>query len=65
MKVTWLNLQNEVFLLAKNRYYLIITLKMLKIKLKIEYTRLTKKGQRVLADYEKSKQILGLNFGKS
>ena len=35
--------------LAKNRYFVIITFKMLKMEFKFEYTRLTKKELPILA----------------
>ena len=36
--ITRLNFQNEVFLLAEHRYYIIIAFKMLKMEFKFEYT---------------------------
>ena len=43
-KITRLNFQASVFLLAKNQHYIIIAFYMLKIEFKLENTGLTKKG---------------------
>ena len=42
-KITRLKFHNQVFLLAKNRYFVIIAFKMLKMGLEFEYERLVKK----------------------
>ena len=38
-KIKRLNFQNQVFLLAKSRYYIISTFKMIKVEFKFEYTQ--------------------------
>ena len=49
--------QISVFLLAKNQYYCILRIEMLKIGYKLEFERLTKTRQTVLASsFQKSKR---------
>ena len=48
-KTTRLNFQNLVFLLAKNRYFVVIAFKVLKMELKFKYTILITIVQPILA----------------
>ena len=48
-KITRLNFQNLVYLLAKDRYFVVIAFKMLKMEFKFRYTMLITKVSAILA----------------
>ena len=58
-KIKRLNFQNPVFLLAKNRYFVIIAFKMLKMEVEFEYIRVRKILRNSQAQFREKLKKLG------